>query len=178
MWYSWSGAKETHDDLQHPASKATSVPKAKLRTSHCFSLFLSPANIPDCDSFHTVHPLATHVTVLWNQYLKNVHPLVTIFFDWEVDVVVHKASNDPAALTHPERALISAICFIATISLPEDQCTSLLRYSKHELLTKFQDATERSLVISEFTVSSDRLVLQAFMLYLVSSTRHRSLHFD
>jgi hypothetical protein len=167
MWYSWSGAKkpkgEPHDSAPNPASP----PKPKSKKSYCFSALLDPTNTPDSDFLRALHPLATDGILLWKQYLKNVHPLIMIFFDWEIEVVIQKASYDLASLTPGEQALVFAIYFIATLSLSEEQCINLLHNNRPQLLETFQKAVEESLVIAEFVVTSDRFVLQAFMLYLV-----------
>jgi hypothetical protein len=85
----------------------------------------------------------------------------------EIEAVLHKATQDPTSLAPGEQALIFAIYFIATLSLTEEQCIHLPHSNKIQLLETFQKAVEESLVIAEFVVTSDRFVLQAFMLYLV-----------
>lgn len=142
--------------------------KPKPKGLRWFSALLDPADLPNSDSLHAVHPPPTEITVLWNKYLKNVHPLVMIFFDWETEVIVRKASQDPTGLTQGEQALIFAIYFISTLSLSDEESVNLLHDSRSQLLDRFQKAVESSLLIAEFVVTSDRLVLQAFMLYLVS----------
>jgi hypothetical protein len=167
MWYSWSGAKKPEREPQDSAPNPANPPKPTLKKSHCFSALLDPTKTPDSDSLRALHPLATDGIMLWKQYLKNVHPLIMIFFDWEIEVVIHKASYDPTSLTPGEQALIFAIYFIATLSLSEEQCIDLLHNNRPQLLETFQKAVEESLVIAEFVATSDRFVLQAFMLYLV-----------
>lgn len=93
-----------------------------------------------------------------------------IFFYWEIEVIIHKAAQDPTRLTHEEQALVLAIYFIATLSLSEEECLDLLHDRRYPLLDKFQKAVEDALLLAELVVTSDQLVLQAFMLYLVDST--------
>ena len=167
MWYSWSGVKKPEEEPQGSSSEQTNGAKPKSKAVHCFSALLDPTYTPMSDSLHVVHPPATEMTALWKQYLKNVHPMVMIFFDWEIGVIIHKASQDPTKLTQGEQALVFAIYFIATLSLSEEECVDLLHDKRPQLLDRFQRAVEGSLLIAELVVTSDRFVLQAFMLYLV-----------
>lgn len=167
MWYSWSGVKKPEEEPQGSSAEYTNGAKPKSKTLHCFPALLDPTYTPNGDSLHAVYPSAREMTALWKLYLKNVHPLVMIFFDWEVEVIIHKASQDPTKLTQGEQALVFAVYFIAILSLSEEECIDLLNDKRSQLLDKFQSAVERSLLIAEFLVTSDRLVLQAFLLYLV-----------
>lgn len=167
MWYSWSGAKKPEREQQDSSPNPPNFPKPKSKRSHYFFALLDSIDTPDSNYLRALHPLATDGILLWKQYLKNVHPLIMIFFDWEIEAIIHKASYDPTSLTPGEQALVFAIYFIATLSLSEDQCIDLLHSNRIQLLETFQKAVEESLVIAEFVVTSDRFVLQAFMLYLV-----------
>lgn len=167
MWYSWSSVKKPEGEQQgsSPKHSDTTMPKSKML--HNFSALLDPTYTVDHDSLHAVYLPATEMTALWKRYLTNVHPLVMIFFDWEVEVIVRKASQDPTHLTQGEQTLIFAVCFIATLSLSGDECINLLHDKRPQLLDRFQEAVESSLLAAQLIVTSDRFVLQAFMLYLV-----------
>ena len=167
MWYSWSGVKKPEEEPQGSSPETTNEMKPKSKVLHCFSALLDPTCHPNSDSLRAVYPSATETIALWKHYLKNVHPLVMIFFDWEIEVIIHKASQDPTRLTQGEQALVLAICFIATLSLSEEECVNLLHDKRSQFLDRFQRAVEDSLLIAELIVTSDRFVLQAFMLYLV-----------
>lgn len=167
MWYSWNGIKKPEEEPPSSSPGRINGAKSKSRTLHCSSALLDPTSVPDSDSLHTVYPAATEMITLWKQYLKNVHALVTIFFDWEIEIIIRKASQNPTGLTLGEQALVFAVCFIATLSLSEEDCVDLLHEKRAQLLERFQGAVEDSLLIAELVVTSDRLVLQAFLLYLV-----------
>jgi hypothetical protein len=167
MWYSWSGAKKSEREQQDSPTNPPNLPKPKSKISHYFFALLDSTDTPDSNYLRALHPLAIDGILLWKQYLNNIHPLIMIFFDWEIEAVIHKATQDPTSLAPGEQALIFAIYFIATLSLTEEQCIHLPHSNKIQLLETFQKAVEESLVIAEFVVTSDRFVLQAFMLYLV-----------
>lgn len=171
MWYSWSGVKKPEEELQGSSLEQSNRARPKSKALHCFSALLDPPFTPNSDSLHAVHPQAAEVTALWKQYLKNVHPLVMIFFDWEIEVIILKASQDPTRLTQGEQALVFAIYFIVTLSLSEEECVDTLHDNRPQLLDRFQRAVEDSLLMAELIVTSDRFVLQAFMLYLVGLSK-------
>jgi hypothetical protein len=130
---------------------------------------------PATDASHQVNPSPREITALWKQYLKNVHPLVMIFFDWEIELIIVRASKDLTSLAYGEKALVFSILLITTMSLSEEQCLDLLREKRSQALTTFQRAVEDSLLVADFLVTSDRFVLQAFILYLVCFLPSHSL---
>ena len=166
MWYSWSGVKKPGNESQVPLTEQSHRMKARSRLLHCFPTLLDPTNIVATDALHETYPSATDMITLWKQYLKNVHPLVMIFFDWEIELIILRASKDLTCLTDGEQALVFAILLIATVSLSEEQCLDLLHEKRSQVLARFQRAVEGSLLVADFIVTSDRFVLQAFMLYL------------
>ncbi|OCK74842.1 hypothetical protein K432DRAFT_257586, partial [Lepidopterella palustris CBS 459.81] len=113
-------------------------------------------------------PPALHLSVLWPVFLKNVHPLVKIFFDWEVVPVIEKAQKHALALSVEEKALVNGISFIATLTLSREECQDILSESKHELLLHCQKSLEHALTKAEYTETTDKRVLQAFMLYIAT----------
>ena len=166
MWYSWSGAKNVEDEPEHPQRQNRAV-KPKSKRPHYVSALFDPTSVSSTTSLHALFPPASEMAALWRIYLKNVHILVNIFFDWEIEVVIRKASQDPARMEPGEQALVLAICFIATLSLSETECVNTLNEKQPKVLEKSQRAVESSLLNAELIVTSDRMVLQAFMLYLV-----------
>ncbi|KAH8899095.1 hypothetical protein GQ53DRAFT_802469 [Thozetella sp. PMI_491] len=168
MWYSWSGAHQTYrGPLGSPTPENPQLASRTL-SSHCFPTILDPASLPERDSLLARHPLAAHVTLLWRRYLKNVHPLANIFFSWEIETIIQKSCKDASGLSNGERALVFSICFVASLSIQQDEFITLLGDEKLRVLNRFQRGVEDALFLAEFATTSDRLVLQAFMLYLVA----------
>lgn len=175
MWFSWSEVNKPQEGPQVPAEQEGYRAKPKPGSICCFPALLDPTNIVN-SSLHQMYPPAPAMTALWKIYLKNVHPLVALFFDWEVEAIINKALHHPTRMAYGEQALVFAIFFIATLSLSEEQCNHLLHDKRSQLLGKFQRAVEESLQIAEFFITSDRLVLQAFMLYLVCHLISHTFH--
>jgi hypothetical protein len=101
--------------------------------------------------------------------LKNAHPLIKIFFDWEVEPIVQKAKCLGISLPVGEQALVNGISFITILTLSREECGTLLCEEKSHLQTQYQRRLERSLLLSRYAETTDRHVLQAFILYLVSA---------
>lgn len=123
--------------------------------------------MPDSNSLYANYPSSTQIAILWSTYLRNVHPLVKIFFDWEIEPLIQKARKDLSSLSNAERALTFAITLIATLSLSQEECATLLSDKKSELFDRYQRNVEDALLVAKFATTTDKLVLQAFMLYLV-----------
>ncbi|KAF2440245.1 hypothetical protein P171DRAFT_488975 [Karstenula rhodostoma CBS 690.94] len=163
MWYSWKG----HD---HPPSHR---PGNHASNTHYLPTILNQKHTSyDDGSFSPLSP-SVHLAVLWPVFLKNVHPLVKIFFDWEIAPVVEKAQRNATGLTVEEEALVSGIRFIAAFTLSHEECQSSLSESKHEFLQHCQRSVEYALTKAEYTETTDKRVLQAFMLY-ISTMRDRT----
>ena len=160
MWYSWKGANV--DEVANSGGPST--------RNSCAMTILDPRQPPDkdanCAEFVTAVP---KLITLWKAYLKNVHPLVNIFFDWEIDPIVRKAQRDVFMLSKEQRALMFAIQFIATLSLQDEECMELFGKVKPVVLHRCQKDLEDALVLAGYTSTKNRVTLQAFILYLVRS---------
>jgi hypothetical protein len=163
MWYSWKG----HDHSLSPHRLNT-----QTSNTHYLPTILNQRQTLDSNNSFTPLPPALHLNVLWPVFLKNVHPLVKIFFDWEVVPVIEKAQKYALALSVEEQALVNGIRFIATLTLSREECQGILSESKHEHLLHCQRSLEHALAKAEYTETTDKRVLQAFMLYIVSSNMH------
>lgn len=170
MWFSWHEAKKVHrDDLQD-----TNVSKEAASSTKSFFgktlAFLHPRlNVPEIVGVSSQrHPPSDVVFELWRSFLTNVHPLVKIFLHWQKEPVVRLAAEEPDTLSREQEALMFSIYFITILSLTEDRCLQILSMPRSEALEHYQSLTELALLHAGFIDSSDRSVMQAFLLYLVS----------
>lgn len=160
VWYSWSEAKRpANDSPEH------------LEGRHCLGFcttLLDSMNRDDGDAVHSRHLSAQEISELWRQYLSNVHPLTKLFFDWDKSPLLQKAAENPQALSKAEQAFSFAVYFITVLSLSNTECEDILGDSRRaQLLDDFQSSVETALLAAGFTTTSDLLVLQAFLLYMV-----------
>jgi hypothetical protein len=110
-----------------------------------------------CDVFfHNVDPLfkVLHRPSL-QAFLKDGKP----YLDYEQD---HKA---PATLA-------SAVYLCAVCTLDEAECQLMFNTNKKTVVAEFQKVTEVALARADFVTTNDLTVLQAYIISLVSTTRH------
>jgi hypothetical protein len=160
MWYSWKG----HDN---PSSFNRSATQGF--NTNVLPTILNQRHTLYADGSFSPLPPALHLGVLWPIFLKNVHPLSKIFFDWEIAPIIQKARERASALSIEEEALVNGIRFVATLTLSDEECQSSLSESRHQLLQQCQRSTEFALTKTEYSETTDKRVLQAFMLYIVSA---------
>ncbi|PKX96376.1 C6 zinc finger domain protein [Aspergillus novofumigatus IBT 16806] len=74
---------------------------------------------------------------------------------------------------HPvPAALASAVFYMASSTLAEDQCLALLGERKETVLARYNEETKAALGKVDFLVTNDLTVLQAFVLSLVAARTH------
>lgn len=169
MWYSFGEIEQPEDVSPYSHPKGMALPPSSARTSYRPSI-IDPANDPSRSYVDAPQLPTTHIDFLWKTFLKNVHPLTKIFFDWEVEPIVLKARDAEASLSKVDRALIFSIVLKSVNSLTEDECTLQLHDDQARLFDRFQRATEDALRNVSYALTTNKTTLQAFMLYLVRAT--------
>lgn len=159
MWYSWKGQDYPPSDRQ---------PNIEASSTHNLPTILNQRHTLYSPGSFSPLPPETHLAELWPIFLRNAHPLIKLFFDWEIAPIIQKLQANASALSLGEEALINGIRFVAVLTLTHDGCQSSLNESKHELLLQCQKSTEYVLTNAEYTETTDKRVLQAFILYIVS----------
>lgn len=168
MWYSWGEATSLEGGISGHPGQQHRLCSTSGTGSHYRSTLLDIVEVPDEQDVGTPPIPVIHVDTIWKTFLKNVHPLVKIFFDWEVEPLMQKAGQDDSQLSGPEVAFVSAIAFLTIVSVPKEECVPLLQEEKSTLLDRYQRITERALLRVGYAITSNKHTLQAFMLYLVS----------
>jgi hypothetical protein len=169
VWYSWSEAREvghpSHDEqrpeqdvLSNHPPKNPGFKKSLLdHGDRCYS------------DFNYQHPPDPQIHSLWDSFVTNVHPMTMLFFAWDKQTIIETAADDPISLSSGQRAFCFSIYFISTLSLSEEECN--IRQDGHtrsSTLDDFQEQAEAALIAANYASTGDLIVLQAFILYLVS----------
>lgn len=105
---------------------------------------------------------------LWQTFLDNVNPLVKILHTPTVQQLVLEASGNLKAVSKSMNALMFAIYVSAVNSLSNAECEGMIGQGKSVLLAKYYLGTQQALISAAFLKSSDMVVLQAYVLFLVS----------
>jgi len=70
---------------------------------------------------------------------------------------------------HPAvQALNAAVCYLAVVSMSEDQCQSVFGTTKIMVVGDYRRTCEAAFEAAGLLMTDDIVVLQAFVLYLVS----------
>ncbi len=116
----------------------------------------------------TLHPEQVQIFKLWQIYLENVNPLLKVTHTPTLQARIIDAASDVANISSTLEALIFSIYCVAVLSLSEDECHTLFRSPRKDLLASYQFACKQALLNCRAWQSDDRDCLTAFYLYLVS----------
>ena len=161
-----------HPEDMLPESSADEADTATLATKHpleyasnqgslLFGLPLRSASLRD------LHPASLHVQRLWFRFRENVDPLTKLFHSPTKEVTILRCSTALDNLTRRTEAFMFAIYFFAVTSLGEEECLDQFGEGRSLLLERYQYATEQALTRVGVLGSTDLIVLQAFVMYLV-----------
>jgi hypothetical protein len=133
--------------------------------SNDYLLFGSPKTNVDISS---LHPEQAQIFRLWQIYLENVNPLLKVTHTPTLQARIIDATSDIASISPSLEALMFSIYCVSIQSLVEDECRTLFRLRRKDLLTNYQSGCQQALLKCGFLRSSDRDCLTALYLYLVS----------
>ncbi|KAI9041833.1 uncharacterized protein KD926_006378 [Aspergillus affinis] len=118
-----------------------------------------------------LHPPGVRIFQLWQVYINNVNPLLKLTHIPTLQSSIVEASVDPARASRPLEALMFCIYLITVKSMADEELTTTLGESKALLVARFNEACQQALSNAGLMKSNDLMVLQAFMLYLLSAGR-------
>ncbi|KAK4246073.1 hypothetical protein C7999DRAFT_42465 [Corynascus novoguineensis] len=116
----------------------------------------------------TLHPDQTRIFRLWQVYLDNVNPLLKVTHTPSLQPRIIDAMSDLANISAPLEALLFGIYCISVLSLTEDQCQTLFRSPRRDLLAGYQFACRQALLNANVLQSCEHDCLVALFLYLLS----------
>ena len=118
-------------------------------------------------SVTSAHPSAIQIFQLWQIYINNVNPLLKLSHISTLQSQIITAGANTAKISKPLEALMFAIYFSAITSLTDDDVQHTFGEDKAVLLTRYHNATQQALVNAGFMRSTELMLLQALLLYLV-----------
>lgn len=116
-----------------------------------------------------LHPDAAQIFRLLQLFLENVNPLLKVVHAPTLQGRVIEAASDMVNVTPTLEALLFAIYLMATYSLDEQKCQTLLGASKEDLMARFRLGCQQALFKAKFLQANDRDCLTALFLYFVSN---------
>ncbi|KAH6984383.1 fungal-specific transcription factor domain-containing protein [Ilyonectria sp. MPI-CAGE-AT-0026] len=115
-----------------------------------------------------LRPSPGQVFSLWQVYLDRVNPLTKLIHAPTLQPYLVEATSGSQNLPKNVEALLFSIFSMATISLTEGECSSILGSSKNAALGRFSAGVRITLLRVEFLKSHDLTTLQALVLHLIS----------
>ena len=115
-----------------------------------------------------LHPNPLIIFRLWQIFLDNVNPLIKLIHAPTTQRRLLDASAYLENISKEWESLMFAIYLSAILSMSADECKTIMGESKGILFRRYHSAVRSALLRANFTSSLDILLLQAFMLYLLS----------
>ncbi|KAJ6114970.1 hypothetical protein N7486_000748 [Penicillium sp. IBT 16267x] len=120
------------------------------------------------ESLTELHPNPLHIFKLWQTFLENVNPLIKIVHTPTLQPQILEATGDLPRIEKELEALMFAIYCIALVSLQADEVERSFGESRKKLLSSCRRGAQLALSKASFLRTSNLMVLQAFVLYLLS----------
>lgn len=164
-------SEDGHGGLAESESATYSSHRGQQHITPSPADFIFPARTSDhALSLRWMHPEPTQIFLLWQTFVDNVNPLVKIL---HVPTAQKAVLNAMANLDHVSKgmeALLFGIYVIAVTSMEDGECQSTLHESKASALRRFRSGAQLALRAAGILKTSDMMVLQGFVLFLVSRT--------
>jgi hypothetical protein len=120
----------------------------------------------------SLHATPVQAFRLWQVYLDNVNPLLKVTHTPSLQPRFIEALVDVNTINPTLEALVFSIYCVALQSLTDDECMSLMKSPKGELLSKFQTGCQHALANSGYLRTNSLECLTALFLYLVRDRRY------
>ncbi|KAL3303552.1 fungal specific transcription factor domain-containing protein [Colletotrichum asianum] len=115
-----------------------------------------------------LHPSPIQIFQLWQIYINNVNPLLKITHVPTVQGLIIEASANLEKISKNVECLMFAIYLLAVTSLEDTEVAKMFNEPKPSVLSRFHTALQQALVNAGFMRTSDTMVLQAYMLFLIA----------
>jgi hypothetical protein len=115
-----------------------------------------------------IHPSPVVIFRLWQTFLDNVNSIIKLIHAPTVQQQLLEATSNLDQVPKNLEALMFGIYSMAIVSMTDDYCRKLFDEERIIVLKRFQAGTRQALQNAEYLRSTDIVVLQAFVLLLVS----------
>jgi len=177
--------EESSEDENENDDDAESETVAEANQRKLHAIIRDPADlifpvkgIDGALDLRSLHPQPVQIFMLWQAFVDNVNPLMKILHVPTTQKALLDATADLSHVSKAMEALLFGIYVIAVSSMEEAQCQSTLQESKALALNKFRIGAQQALRGAGILKTSDMMVLQAFVLFLVSRNTHFYIHLD
>lgn len=114
------------------------------------------------------HPTNDQALFLWRRHIENVEPLCKILHIPSTATMLETVSTQPEKASKAEECLLFAIYHFAVYSIAEAECEQHLGRPRAALLEEYHACARQSLINANFLRTTEMMILQAYILYLLS----------
>jgi hypothetical protein len=115
-----------------------------------------------------LHPNTDHIMKLWQIFLTNVNPLMKLIHAPTLQRSIEDAITDIDHIPRGLEALMFAIYCAAILSMKDGECQATFNEPRATLQSRYRLGVRRALTRARFLATSDIVILQALVIYLVS----------
>ncbi|KAI0521538.1 fungal-specific transcription factor domain-containing protein [Xylaria bambusicola] len=141
---------------------------------HGFIFGYSSSNV----DLRSLHPLPSQMLFYWQVYMDNVDPIVKLLHVPTMTKTVKELRSDMSTMTPGVEALMFSIYLAAITSMEQDEVVTNFGAEKTQLLARYRFATEQALAKANCITTSELVVLQAFVLFLILVRRYDDTKFS
>jgi len=128
-------------------------------------------------SLRGYHPPPEQVTFLWNVYLENVAPVISLLHRPTLSTLFNGPAQNPDLLDKNSEALVVTIYFVTAVSLSQEQCQLKLGESREAVVSRYRFAVEQALSKANLLNTQNLMLLQAAVLFLIGVRREDDTKF-
>ncbi|KAI1323390.1 fungal-specific transcription factor domain-containing protein [Xylariaceae sp. FL0255] len=119
-----------------------------------------------------LHPLPSQQQFYWQIFRENVDPLVKILHVPTMNKLISELRTNMNSITPGHEALMFTVYFAAIISMEAEDVLTNFGAEKTELVARYRFASEQALAKAGFLNTSELVVVQALMLFIVVVRRY------
>ncbi|PYH81126.1 putative C6 transcription factor [Aspergillus uvarum CBS 121591] len=118
------------------------------------------------------HPTHTEALLLWHMHVESVEPFCKILHIPSTSAMIERVSHHPELASDADECLVFAIYQFAVYAMTDEDCEQKLGQPRSTLSRRYHSAAQQALVNAAFLKTSDIQVLQALVLFLLSSRQY------
>ena len=104
---------------------------------------------------------------MWQTFVDSINPLTKILHAPTVQQQVLDASSNLEKISKGTEALLFSIYACAVVAMNDEECKTNFGEERSILLSRYQAGARKALIKAGFLRSSNLIILQAYVLYLV-----------
>ncbi|TFB06975.1 Bikaverin cluster transcription factor bik5 [Trichoderma ghanense] len=175
----WASLDEEVDDLKSLLMDFPDDTKASNTTHTLNTRTTNQSFVFGINSQHqsliSLHPPSHQALLYWRLFKENCDRLIKVLHLPTTEPIIFEALKQPNCIPRGLEALIFSIYFAAVESLTESECCETFGNHKGDLIDRYKFATEQALARAQFLETDELIVLQAFVIFLMSLRNHCSI---